>query len=289
MDFKDGFKKIRRSIVGVGLRRDPQYQIFGSGFVIGADGSILTNRHVLEPLLAETAGQRIGVRRGAAAFFFITAAPEGEIVAVAGMLAIDIIAIEFIPHKIEDLEQEKSKTFRGLKPTQIFPVEPPDIGVCKIEPKDLRPEALPLSPAEITDSAGVSEGDPVGILGFPQGLSMPVTFDTRQWLQLTPLLQTGVISGILPFPSVPKPDYFVLDMHVNSGSSGSPLFLNDGKVIGIVFATRRTFAPITKINKRGRFSESKNRGVFTSSALGLAIPSVNFPKEWIHETGKRSE
>jgi S1-C subfamily serine protease len=94
--------------------------------------------------------------------------------------------------------------------------------------------------------------------------------------QLTSLLQTGVIAGILPFSGLPKPDSFVLDIYINAGSSGSPLFTIDGQVIGVVYATRQNFSPLVVFDEKGQNAKSRDTGVFLSAALGLAVPSARF-------------
>lgn len=144
-----------------------------------------------------------------------------------------------------------------------------------------RKEVLPLIPATIIHSKDILEGTPVGILGFPQGLSWPAKFDSRDQAQMTPLLQTGVISGILPFSGLPKPDNFVLDLFVNSGSSGSPLFLENGDVVGVVYATRQRLEPLQSINKDGGLEPTENTGVYLPTSLGLAVPSARFPEDWL--------
>jgi Trypsin-like peptidase domain len=157
--------------------------------------------------------------------------------------------------------------------------EAADIGFCRIDVSDCPPEVNPLVSATIVNSAGVTEGVPVGIFGFPQGLRFPKVFERRSQMQLTPLLQTGVIAGVLPYSPIPHPEAFVLDIYVNPRSSGSPPFTADGNVIGVVYATRQRFSPVVYFDEEGNLSEAKNAGVYLPSALGLAVPSSQFPKE----------
>lgn len=283
LDFQAAFNRIRPSVVGIGLRDDPEYKIFGSGFIVHPHGWIMTNRHVLEPLLVKDQSGKVGVISNATAFLFIKVPSEEGFVAVEGMVASRIIELAIPPQNNKAVKKEESKKFRGLEPRQIILQEEPDIGVCRIDHKNLPPEVLPLLPVKIIHSKKVSEGIPVGIVGFPQGVSIPLSFDSRSRVQLTPLLQVGIISGILPFSSLPQPDSFVLDLFVNPGSSGSPLFLHDGNVVGLVYATRREFSPLCLIDQNGELSESHDRGVFVTAGLGLAIPSTRFPKEWLSE------
>jgi S1-C subfamily serine protease len=240
----------------------------------------MTNRHVLDALLT-TKDCRVGLHSSAAAFFFIKTKPEEGFVGVSGMLVASVIESASPPSKRLDNVVADNKTFRGLKPRQIIPPEPLDIGVCKVDMSNAPKEVLPLMPATIIHSQEVLEGTPVGILGFPQGLSFPAKFESKDSTQMTPLLQTGVISGILPFSGLPRPTSFVLDILVNSGSSGSPLFLENGNVVGVVYAARQSFEALQTINENGDLESSKNRGVYLPTSLGLAVPSARFPENWL--------
>lgn len=280
INFQEAYKKIRPSIVGLGFRNDPEYQIIGSGFIVHQSGWIMTNKHVLDALLTTKDG-RVGLHSSAAAFFFIKTKPEEGFVGASGMVVTSVIESASPPSKHLDNEVAKNKTFRGLKPRQIIPPEPLDIGVCKVDINNAPKEVLPLIPATIIHSKEVSEGTPVGILGFPQGLSFPVKFESKDSTQMTPLLQTGVISGILPLSGLPQPTSFVLDILVNSGSSGSPLFLENGSVVGVVYAARQSFELLQTINEDGNLESSRNKGVFLPTSLGLAVPSARFPEDWL--------
>lgn len=280
-NFREAYKKIRPSIVGLGFRNDPEYQIIGSGFIVHQSGWIMTNKHVLDALLAASKDVRVGLHPSAAAFFFIKTKPEEGFVGVCGMVITNVIESASPPSKDFNNKGTENKTFRGLKPRQILPPEPLDIGVCKVDISNLPKEVLPLIPAIIIHSKEVLEGTPIGILGFPQGLSFPAIFDLKNSTQMAPLLQTGVVSGILPFSGLPRPTSFVLDLLVNSGSSGSPLFLENGDVVGVVYAARQSFESLQTINEDGKLESSSNQGVFLPTSLGLAVPSARFPDDWL--------
>jgi hypothetical protein len=242
------------------------------GLLVHRDAAeIITNKHVLDPLLTEKNGQ-IVVGATATAFLFIGAKPSEPFVGVAGVMGTPIRQIGF-PKDNSEQVSSPPPTFRGRQPSGPFLQEPADIAFCKIDPKNCAPEALPLQPATVIDSKDVIEGTPAAILGFPQGLRFR---RKANMAQLTSLLQTGVIAGILPFSGLPKPDSFVLDIYINAGSSGSPLFTIDGQVIGVVYATRQNFSPLVVFDEKGQNAKSRDTGVFLSAALGLAVPSARF-------------
>ncbi|MHB8075664.1 S1 family peptidase [Desulfosporosinus fructosivorans] len=277
MDFQSAYKIIRPSIVGIGFTDfQGNCQIIGTGFIVHSSGWIMSNRHVLEPLLVES-DCGIKIRPDAAVMLFVNGIPDPNFVGVVGVIPAKITELAFSPIDIENLNIENKK-YNGLEPIKTLSPEEPDIGVCKIELKDLPPEATQLKAVKIIDSNEFEEGTNIGIIGFPQGLSISETINSISLLQLTPILQVGIISAILPFSGIPNPSNFILDLFINGGSSGSPLFTEKGEVIGIVFATRQVFNPLTTISNG---NTSNDTGVYTTSGLGLAIPSSRFPKEWL--------
>ncbi len=299
-NFKAAFKKLRPSVVGVGLRRSSyEYEILGTGFFLHAEGWIVTNRHVLEAIadLANANDGGITIRKDAAVVMFVQAPPTEEFRSVTGIVATRVIAVAAPPHISSEIAEASEKIasgeivppkFKGLEPEIIHP-ETLDIGLCQIDPKGLPKEALPLSPTKIIDSKDVIEGTPIGVIGFPRGLSLPDSYSSVSDIQLTPLLQVGVVSGILPMSGDPKPDRFVLDVMINPGSSGSPVFLENGSVIGIAQATRIAFHRLQILDEEGGVIESERHGISIPIGLGLAIPSSKFPAEWLSIVGKKKK
>lgn len=284
-DFQLAYKTVRPSIVGIGFSDfQGNCHIIGTGFIIHPSGWIMSNRHVLEPLLISVNNQII-IRPDAAVMLFVKVDPSPNFTGVVGVIPTKIIDLAYAPFGVESNHRMEVKKYKNLESVQMLSPEEPDIGVIKIEPSILPPEAHPLTAVEIISSVGYEEGTNVGIIGFPQGLSLPSLIDKMSLIQLTPLLQVGIISAVLPFSGIPKPTNYILDLFVNPGSSGSPLFLENGEVIGIVYATRQSFSPIVNINEDNKIQEENNKGlgVYIPSGLGLAIPSSRFPEEWVRK------
>ena len=72
-----------------------------------------------------------------------------------------------------------------------------------------------------------TEGDPIGLLGFPLGMDLP------QGAQPTASLFTGSVSRTIP------DSLLQLDAWSGTGASGSPIFDRSGHVIGVEFGGQR--------------------------------------------------
>ncbi|MEO0510932.1 MAG: serine protease [Verrucomicrobiota bacterium] len=277
-NFQVAYKKIRPSVVGIGFSDGKTTSIIGTGFIVSENGWILTNRHVLEPLIAEKE-KATGIHGNAAISLFVTVPPtDDKFQAMAGVMVVGVTQISF-PEPRELPPTEDSK-LNELSAEQVLTPDLPDLGLCKIEPATLHPAALPLKPAVFKYPTEGLEGLPVGILGFPQGLNLPAEFSASSQLQMTPLLQTGVISGALPITGMPNPENYILDIFVNGGSSGSPLFDTEGNIVGVVYATRQRYEPVIQTDYEGNHTELENVGVRLPSALGIAVPTGRIPEEW---------
>lgn len=119
-----------------------------------------------------------------------------------------------------------------------------------------------LPKMEIKSELNLSEGEVVAVSGFPMGEDVLIA---PGWLhQISPTLQTGVVSAILPVPCK-SPHAFLIDIMCKGGSSGSPIFdMESGEVSGMVYAG---------LNER-KIMRGKNTLLVyeNSSSLTLAIP-----------------
>ncbi len=275
--YAETYQKLSLSIAGIGYGNPPEFRVVGTGFLLQDSGVIATNWHVAEALLIKRDNQ-IMIRSDACAMFFVRDPENPENNWVRGMLAVPVTEIG-VPPEEHVTEPEEVPLFRGLKPDEMIRPNRPDIALLKVDFGRLPPELRKIPPVEKVEQRPLRVGEEIAICGFPQGLSFPAQYKTGDKIQLTPLLQIGHISGVLPFDGVPTPSEYVLDIPVNGGSSGSPLFTPDGTIVGIVYAARMNFSPLSVFNNSADLAESSDSGVFVPTSLGLAVPATRFPKE----------
>ena len=278
--YVDTYQKISLSVAGIGYGNPPEFRIVGSGFLIHPSGIIATNWHVAKALLTEKSGQ-ILIRSDACAVFFVHDPDNPKDECIRGMLAVPVTGIGGLPE--QKTISVEVPMFRGLKPSEVIKQERPDISLLKVDFSRVPIELCHVPPVDKVIPRVLRVGEEVAICGFPQGLNFPVRYKAGDKIQLTPLLQVGHVAGVLPFDGVPFPSEYVLDIPVNGGSSGSPLFTSDGIIVGIVYAARMDFATLIDPDMPKDLDESSRAGVFVPTSLGLAVPATRFPKEMLKE------
>jgi S1-C subfamily serine protease len=111
-----------------------------------------------------------------------------------------------------------------------------DVGIVRFEPPHARwhEETTPLP---IHDDASVGVGDPIAVIGYPQGslsLEREDRFGQRRLYRIGAVLQQGYVSAIAPSDSATYVDRYLLDVRTGPGMSGSPVIdLATGTVIGL--------------------------------------------------------
>jgi S1-C subfamily serine protease len=192
------------------------YQFVGTGFHTG-DGYILTNRHVVQPWLADERAQSL------------TSTVNGK-PRLRKLIA-------FFPDSTQALTIKYKQAASGE-----------DLAVCTVDPKEL-PAKLPVLPLE-RQSDTVAIGRIVVTMGYPSGpdrlLAMLDENEARgvqnrygsteallsylaQSKHVRPLMTQGHITDL----DVKR---IVYDAPTGEGGSGGPLFGPSGRVIGITFA-----------------------------------------------------
>ena len=197
-----------------------QLDVFGTGFLVGRDGRLLTNHHVAEPWWGNQELKPL-LDRGAKAFVVSYTAYFPE--AAAGIEA----------------EVARISPDADLATLQLQAPAPPHASLLQLDDR---------SQASVT-------GDPVVLIGYPTGIdgilaragsdvTRKVAGDAHNVTQIVsqlaaqhlirPTTTQGHIGDVLK-------DKIVYDAATTSGGSGGPLFNREGKVIGVNFAILTDF------------------------------------------------
>jgi DNA-binding response OmpR family regulator/S1-C subfamily serine protease len=195
--------------------------VFGTGFTVGGDGRIITNRHVAEPWwnnddLSDLTSQGF----------------QAEISAIRAYFPGDPRAFHA---EIKDISKDT------------------DLATMRVDMQDLKRPPLSIDSAKDSTAAG----DPVVLMGYATGLAAILARTDEKTAQqiltqsggdvsqvldalahrnlIHPLITQGHIGDILP-------DKIVFDAQTTSGGSGGPLFNQDGKVIGVTYAILKGFS-----------------------------------------------
>jgi S1-C subfamily serine protease len=268
--FHEILKQIKPAVVGIGLLAEPadpfSLVVQGTGFVVDPSGWVMTNKHVAALLIQDRDG-KVGVRNGIARALFFLERAEPKVIEghridrEYGALTCPIVEIAAPPGE--------------LRPGIDY-CDEPDLAVCRVDISGLRQAVKrPLHALTLGDSSTVHEGEEVGVCGFPLGLSLPRGDELHQ---LTPIAQKGIISAILPYAGIGNPHAFQLDIHVNPGSSGSPVFrVDSGEVIGIVFAAPQRAGQVRIPRPDGSTEDVST--IALPTGFGYAVPSNRYKEK----------
>lgn len=193
-----------------------EYPFVGTGFHTG-DGFILTNRHVVQPWLADERAQSL------------TSTVNGK-PRLRKLIA-------FFPDSTQGLTLKYKQAATGE-----------DLAVCTVDTKDL-PAKLPVLPLE-KQADTVAIGRIVVTMGYPAGpdrLLAMLDENEARGIQnrygsteslLTYLAQTKHVRPLMTQGNITDLDAkrIVYDARTGEGGSGGPLFGPSGRVIGITFA-----------------------------------------------------
>jgi serine protease Do len=193
-----------------------EYPFVGTGFHTG-DGFILTNRHVVQPWLADERAQSL------------TSTVNGK-PRLKKLIA-------FFPESPQAITLKYKQAASGE-----------DLAVCTIDPKDM-PAKVPVLPLE-KESDTVAIGRIVVTMGYPSGPDRLIAMlpeDEARGIQnrygsteslLSYLAQTKRVRPLMTQGNITDLDArrIVYDARTGEGGSGGPLFGPSGRVIGITFA-----------------------------------------------------
>ncbi len=222
MELWETFAKVRNGIVAlgsnwaIGVDGQPPFfpTILGTGFVVDERGIVVTNRHVVEKLQTVPPNPANG---RPSTFAMVS----GEAKAENGEHVLPLHFVDVIGYSIPETFECKGDYFG----------EPmPDLAFLQINVKGL--SALTLG----TEPNTLRIGRPIATAGYALGAEALVLYE--KVVQITPLLRHGVVSSLFPGP-VPSPHGFTIDVMVQGGASGSPVFLTDSPtVVGLLYSGR---------------------------------------------------
>jgi S1-C subfamily serine protease len=253
VSLSEAFHTIQPSIVALGARFIPAGTrptfppILGTGFVVGSDGIVATNRHVVRAL--EELPTMDGVDETPALALVFTA-PE-KIEDAYGVIALPVAVLQCAAPAIRP---PAAKNYYGP--------ELPDIAFVQIAMAGLPEVRLAAEPWSL------NVGTAVATAGFPFGEDPLVANGVVS--QVTPMLRQGIVSSLQPFPC-PQPHGFTIDSMSQGGQSGSPIFrISDAAVVGMLYAgydgTNITFA-VTAFFISEALRTLRERGIFPSRKL----------------------
>ncbi|HET7250531.1 MAG TPA: trypsin-like peptidase domain-containing protein [Gemmatimonadales bacterium] len=98
-----------------------------------------------------------------------------------------------------------------------------DVGVLKVDIRGGTPRVQGLN----RDPRSLQRGDPVAIIGYPLGLDLPMEGQGTD-VVASPTLTVGTASKVLP-------TVVQVDGYGAPGSSGSPIFDHDGRVVAVLY------------------------------------------------------
>jgi serine protease Do len=194
--------------------------VFGTGFVAGPGGRVMTNRHVAEPWWKNDELSSVTTQGFQAEISSIRAYFPGD------------------PRAFTAEIQEFSKDA--------------DLATMRVDMQDLRRSLLPIDSSK---RAAVT-GEPIVLMGYAAGLAgilARTDEDTAQQILthsggdvsevmkelarrnlIRPIITQGHIGDVLP-------NKIVFDAQTTSGGSGGPLLNQQGKVIGVTYAVLQGF------------------------------------------------
>jgi S1-C subfamily serine protease len=218
MSLIESYKNIRKSIVafassyspGIPGESPPLYpEIIGTGFIVRENGIIVTNDHVLKAFQ--------------------------NVYKPSNIDKTDLGVFALLYHSTDVGYYEIPLHIIGIGSIKEFNPGPFYFGPKKPDLAFVQVKAKGLPSIEIDSETEICEGLELATAGFPMGtdaLTAPGYIH-----QMTPTLQKGIISSVLPY-QCKNYHAFTINVMVQGGASGSPVFLPDnGKIVGVLYGS----------------------------------------------------
>jgi len=214
--FVSGYRVIKDCIVAVVQKfhreRADFPEILGTGFLISPEGVVCTCRHIADAIRQLPSPPDY---HGFPACVLVFTEIEKN-----GRRGVGVVNV--------DIESMGDAEVWGDTTLYLGP-NPPEVSMLLLSVRE--------TPAIEFATEPLQEGEEVAFGGFPMGTP---ALRAPGWLhQLSPSLQSGIVSAILPHHSDALPHAFLLHANTQPGASGSPVFRDDGKVVGMVYMALR--------------------------------------------------
>lgn len=85
-----------------------------------------------------------------------------------------------------------------------------------------------------TEDFAIRPGMEISTIGYPMG-TVPLTLHGKIG-QISPFIRRGIVSSVYPF-AMANPHGFTIDIMQQGGSSGSPIFGPDNRVVGMMWGS----------------------------------------------------
>ncbi len=215
------FETVKKSTVAVAYlntadSKEP-FTIVGSGFCIDPSGIVITCRHVVEGFMSKPISQQIAEAPPSKKPKGLRPLSPGKVV---------------IPHAIfYDTTRSSENIFVIAAQTRNVTAKiDRDLAALQLLPHKSFSKGYPF--LEIEQFGEISEGDEIGVCGFPLG-----NYLFKQLGTVTSSFTKGILSSIIPGPNVKLEhlDGFQLNVTATNGNSGGPVFsLASGRVFGVL-------------------------------------------------------
>ncbi len=254
MLLEEAYQKVNPSIVAFVPKFRPVYDpsepppefppIFGTGFIV-ADGLVVTNDHVARAISRLPKPPDCPEELWPVTCILLYLIPNKGVAAIN----IDVIGVFGIE--------------KAVMGEHYYGPPKPDIAFVHINMKDLPCVQVKYTPKEI------KEGREVATAGFPMGTD---TLTAPGYLhQITPTLQKGIISAILPF-ECDTPHALMINVMTQGGASGSPVFLPDsGDVIGVLYAGLQDIGKTLNVKSKDKIKNDPSFDIPTNASY--VVPS----------------